>query len=218
MTDLHYIDTSYLAPYYLPEVRSEVVERRLLKLPVGSLVISPLVRSEFASLLSRKSRTKEMDGADARRTMTALDTHLAAGILRMCLKYLLGKKHISISYEVSVLILKTSCGSQIFQSFTSVAQNAPTVMILWVDRFSDQKGQHSFNTHHPRVVRVFLKYTPSVNCLHTDGRKIGEPLPAILERLGQRDVGRFDLYGQNRPVVPSNNEVDFLLIQSSHEQ
>ena len=83
MTDLHYIDTSYLAPYYLPEVSSEVVERRLLKLPVGSLVISPLVRSEFASLLSRKSRTKEMDGADARRTMTALDTHLAAGILRM---------------------------------------------------------------------------------------------------------------------------------------
>jgi predicted nucleic acid-binding protein len=83
LTDLHYIDTSYLAPYYLPEVSSEVVERKLLKHPVGSLVISPLVRSEFASLLSRKSRTKEMDAADARRTMTALDTHLAAGMLRM---------------------------------------------------------------------------------------------------------------------------------------
>jgi predicted nucleic acid-binding protein len=83
LTDLHYIDTSYLAPYYLPEADSDVVERKLVKLPVGSLVISPLVRSEFASVLSRKSRTREMDAADSRRTMTALDTHLAAGILRM---------------------------------------------------------------------------------------------------------------------------------------
>jgi predicted nucleic acid-binding protein len=83
LTDLHYIDTSYLAPYYLPEANSDVVERKLVKLPVGSLVISPLVRSEFASVLSRKSRTREMDAADSRRTMTALDTHLAAGILRM---------------------------------------------------------------------------------------------------------------------------------------
>lgn len=83
MTDLNYIDTSYLAPYYLPEANSDVVEKKLLKLPAGSLVISPLVRSEFASLLCRKSRMKEMDTADVRRTMTAVDTHVAAGILRM---------------------------------------------------------------------------------------------------------------------------------------
>ena len=85
MTDIHYIDTSYLAPYYLPEANSDVVESKLLRLPVGSLVISPLVRSEFASLLCRKFRTKEMDPADARRTMTALDKHLGAGVLRMVL-------------------------------------------------------------------------------------------------------------------------------------
>ena len=60
MTELHYVDTSYLAPYYLPEANSEVVEKGLLRLPPGSLVVSPLVRAEFASLLSRKCRAKEM--------------------------------------------------------------------------------------------------------------------------------------------------------------
>lgn len=79
----HYIDTSYLAPYYLPEPNSEIVEKKLLKLPGGSLLISPLVRAEFASLLSRKCRAKEMGEADARRTMTALGRHLSVGILRM---------------------------------------------------------------------------------------------------------------------------------------
>lgn len=83
MTQLHYVDTSYLVPYYLPEANSDVVEKRLLKLPVGSLVISSLVRAEFASLLSRKCRAKEMGQADARRTMTAFDRHLGSGSLRM---------------------------------------------------------------------------------------------------------------------------------------
>jgi len=81
--DFHYIHTSYLAPYYLPEPNSEIVEKRLLRLPGGSSVISPLVRAEFASLLSRKCRAKEMAEEDARRTMTALDRHLSEGIIRM---------------------------------------------------------------------------------------------------------------------------------------
>ena len=83
MTELHYIDTSYLAPYYLPEAKSDAVEKKLVKLPGGSVVISPLVRSEFAFLLARKCRAKEMDEADARQTMSALDRHLSAGNFRM---------------------------------------------------------------------------------------------------------------------------------------
>jgi predicted nucleic acid-binding protein len=83
LRDLHYIDTSYLAPYYLPEENSEAIEKNLVKLPTGSLVISSLVRAEFASLLSRKCRAKEMDKPDARRTMTALDSHIASGTLHM---------------------------------------------------------------------------------------------------------------------------------------
>ena len=81
--DLHYIDTSFLAPYYLPEPKSAAVEKKLLKLPRGSILISPLVRAEFASLLSRKARLKEMNESDAYRTMTALDRHLRTEALRM---------------------------------------------------------------------------------------------------------------------------------------
>ena len=80
---LHYIDTSYLAPFYLPEAISEAVEKKLLKLPVGFIVISPLVRAEFASLLSRKFRMKEMNQADAHRAMMALDRHLHTESIRM---------------------------------------------------------------------------------------------------------------------------------------
>ena len=76
MKELHYIDTFYLAPFYLPEPASEVVEDRLLSLPPGSIIISPLVRAEFASLLARKCRMGEMKEAHARRVMRALDTHL----------------------------------------------------------------------------------------------------------------------------------------------
>ncbi|MBW1982971.1 MAG: type II toxin-antitoxin system VapC family toxin [Deltaproteobacteria bacterium] len=79
---LHYLDTSFLVPYYLPEATSEAVERKLRLLPVGSLIISPLVRAEFASLLCRKCRHREMSEADAHRTMTALDRHLSTGALQ----------------------------------------------------------------------------------------------------------------------------------------
>ncbi len=76
MRELHYIDTSFLAPFYLPEPASEMVEEKLLSLPTGSVVISPLVRGEFASLLARKCRMGEMKKTHARRVMGALDAHL----------------------------------------------------------------------------------------------------------------------------------------------
>ena len=46
-------------------------------------MISPLVRAEFASLLSKKYKAKEMDEADARQTMTALDRHLSTRTLHI---------------------------------------------------------------------------------------------------------------------------------------
>ena len=79
----HYIDTSFLVPYYLPEAASAAVEKKLQSLPEGSLIISPIVRTEFASLLSREVRAREMNEADARRTMNALDRHVNTGSLRL---------------------------------------------------------------------------------------------------------------------------------------
>ena len=83
--DLHYLDTSFLAPYYLPEKASEAVERKLRRLPAGSLMISPLVRAEFASLLARKFRSREMTEEDARGVMATLDRHLSEGALRLAI-------------------------------------------------------------------------------------------------------------------------------------
>jgi len=83
LSEHHYIDTSFLAPYYLPEASSDAVEKKLQKLPGGSLVISPLVRAEFASLLCRKCREREMDRSGTRRVMTALDRHLEEGVWRV---------------------------------------------------------------------------------------------------------------------------------------
>jgi len=83
MVAVHYIDTSFLVPYYLPEAASSAVQSKLQSLPEGSLIVSPLVRTEFASLLSRKVRAREMNEADARRTMSALDRHISKESLRL---------------------------------------------------------------------------------------------------------------------------------------
>ena len=76
-----YIDTSYLAPFYLPEAHSDAVEKNLLRLPKGTALISQLVHAEFASLLSRKYRTKEISEAHARQAMKAFETHLLTGAI-----------------------------------------------------------------------------------------------------------------------------------------
>jgi predicted nucleic acid-binding protein len=96
LTDLHYIDTSFLAPYYLPEASSEAVESALRNLPPGSLLISPLVRTELASLLARKCGGKEMAPSDARRAMQALDAHVGNGVLRVAA---LGARHFERATE-----------------------------------------------------------------------------------------------------------------------
>lgn len=81
MMELHYIDTSYLVPFYLPEPQSDIVEKNLLRLPKGTIIVSHLVYAEFASLLSRKYLTKEISEADARRVMNAFESHLLTGAI-----------------------------------------------------------------------------------------------------------------------------------------
>jgi predicted nucleic acid-binding protein len=57
---LIYIDTSFLAPLYIQEVTSKSVETILLNLPTDELAISDWTTLEFASLLSRRVRMKEL--------------------------------------------------------------------------------------------------------------------------------------------------------------
>jgi uncharacterized protein len=57
---LIYLDTSFLAPFYIQESTSTLVETVLLNLPTPQLAISRWTIVEFASLLSRRVRMNEL--------------------------------------------------------------------------------------------------------------------------------------------------------------
>jgi predicted nucleic acid-binding protein len=63
---MRYFDTSFLAPLILQEPTSTEVERFMIGLPAGELVISHWTRVEFSSLLAREVRMGGLDGQTAR--------------------------------------------------------------------------------------------------------------------------------------------------------
>ncbi|OGT79759.1 MAG: hypothetical protein A3H91_06275 [Gammaproteobacteria bacterium RIFCSPLOWO2_02_FULL_61_13] len=75
-----YLDTSVLVAYYLPEPLSEQVERVLLRGDTPS--ISALVGLEFASVLARKVRARELAPGAARAAIEAFRTHQEDGLYR----------------------------------------------------------------------------------------------------------------------------------------
>ena len=60
-----YFDTSFLAPLVLPEAASETVAEVVMTLQEDELAVSHWTRVEFASLLARKVRTRELEIAEA---------------------------------------------------------------------------------------------------------------------------------------------------------
>lgn len=75
-----YVDTSVLVAYYLPEPLSEQVERVLLRGDTPS--ISPLVELEYASVLARKVRARELAPSAARAAIEEFRTHQDEGLYR----------------------------------------------------------------------------------------------------------------------------------------
>ncbi len=61
-----YFDTSFLAPLILQEPTSTKVERFIIGLPAGELVISHWARVEFSSLLAREVRMGGLDSQTAK--------------------------------------------------------------------------------------------------------------------------------------------------------
>ena len=55
-----YLDTSFLAPFYIQGATSTFVESILLNLPTAELAISDWTIVEFASLLSRRVRMNQL--------------------------------------------------------------------------------------------------------------------------------------------------------------
>ncbi len=71
-----YLDTSFLAPFYIQEATSSEVEAILLKVPIGELAISDWTRVEFASLLTRRLRMGELTAENVERVMEAFETNI----------------------------------------------------------------------------------------------------------------------------------------------
>ena len=75
-----YIDTSVLGAYYCPEPLSEVGEKVLRQTKVP--VISVLSEVEFASLISRKQRLREITTRQATQINSLFAMHVAEGFYR----------------------------------------------------------------------------------------------------------------------------------------
>lgn len=78
--DSAYIDTSVLGAYYCPETLSAAAENALRR--IKTPVISSLSEVEFASLMSRKRRLKEINAAQAQEILELFSTHIAEGSYR----------------------------------------------------------------------------------------------------------------------------------------
>ncbi len=76
-----YLDTSVLAAYYCPEELSRRVQQMLQKMRTPA--ISPLVEVEFASALSMKVRTGQLDSASANKVLSQFQVHVSGAYYEM---------------------------------------------------------------------------------------------------------------------------------------
>jgi uncharacterized protein len=72
-----YLDTSFIAPYYLLEATSDRIERLLTTPEAESFAVSHWTQVEFASLLARKVRMAELDSAQAKVILSAFEVDCA---------------------------------------------------------------------------------------------------------------------------------------------
>ena len=64
-----YLETSFIVPLILHDDSSADIERFLLSLPTGSLLVNHWSRVEFASLLGYLNRAKEMNSRHCSEAM-----------------------------------------------------------------------------------------------------------------------------------------------------
>jgi predicted nucleic acid-binding protein len=86
--DSAYVDTSVLGAYYCPEPLSGAAEAALLKLQEPC--ISALTEVEFASLIARKRRLKQLSEREAGEVLRLFGQHVAEGYYR---RLSLGAEH-----------------------------------------------------------------------------------------------------------------------------
>jgi uncharacterized protein len=93
--DAAYVDTSVLGAYYCPEPLSEAAESALLA--VREPCISTLTEVEFASLVARKRRLRELSERQATEVLRLFDEHVTDGHYR---RLALGTEHLLRAREM----------------------------------------------------------------------------------------------------------------------
>jgi predicted nucleic acid-binding protein len=83
-----YVDTSVLGAYYCPEPLSPAAESALQRL--NSPVISTLTEVEFASLIARKCRMRELTPGQSRAVLDLFSSQVREGLFH---RLLLGPEH-----------------------------------------------------------------------------------------------------------------------------
>lgn len=76
-----YIDTSYLAAYYLPEPESDAVQEIMQK--QDQVVISYLTDIELRSAISKKQRMKELSKEDGNKIWKLYKRHRRTGLFEV---------------------------------------------------------------------------------------------------------------------------------------
>ncbi len=78
---MHYLDTSFVAPLLLEESSSGKVEAFVRRLPAGSVYISHWTSLEFASVIAREVRMKNLTEADASAVLTEYDNLVTESLI-----------------------------------------------------------------------------------------------------------------------------------------
>ena len=121
-----YVDTSVLGAYYCPEPLSATAETALLDLTTP--VISTLTEVEFASLIARKRRLRELTERQTRAILDLFGGHVAKGFYR---RVPLGTEHFLRARELVATLSSALRTLDALHLAAALAENLP---LLTADR------------------------------------------------------------------------------------
>ena len=143
-----YVDTSVLGAYYCPEPLSNAVEAALLRL--REPCISPLTEVEFASLIARKRRLRELSEREAGEVLRLFGRHVADGYYR---RLPLGAEHFLRARDL--IASMTGALTTLDALHLSVALAAGTPLLTADRDFARAAGRHD-------VTARLVKQDPAV--------------------------------------------------------
>lgn len=123
-----YLDTSFIAPFYIQEATSEAIEAILLNIPTQELAINDWTAVEFASLLSRRVRMGELSADFMQTVMQSFREDVAQSFSVVAVR--------AADFRIaSELLLQWETGLRAGDALhLAIAQNARAANLLSLDR------------------------------------------------------------------------------------